>query len=112
MSAREWPDRVQDILEAIAEIEAFTLGMDLQAFRADPKTIKAVELDFIIIGEAAGAIPEEIRVANPDVPWHLLRAMRNRMVHVYFHIDPAILWQTAQDDLPKLVEPLTALLKK
>lgn len=110
MSTREWPDRVRDILEAIDEIQAFTSGMDFKAFRSDPKTIKAVELDFIIIGEAVGAIPEEIRVANPDVPWHLMRAMRNRMVHIYFHIDPEILWKTAKEDLPLLVKPLKSLL--
>lgn len=110
MSTREWPDRVRDILEAIDEIQAFTAGMDFMDFCSDPKTIKAIELNFIIIGEAASAIPEEIRIAHPDVPWHLMRAMRNRMVHVYFNIDPAILWKTAQDDLPLLIKPLRSLL--
>ena len=110
MSTRVWSERGRDILEAIDEIQVFTFGMAFKAFRSDPKTIKAVELDFIIIGEAAGAIPEEIRVANPDVPWHLMRAMRNRMVHIYFHIDPEILWKTAKEDLPHLVKPLKSLL--
>lgn len=110
MSARDWPDRIRDILEAIAEIQAFTDGMDLATFESDPKTVKAVELDLIIIGEAARAIPDVVQQQRPDVPWQLMRAMRNRMVHVYFHIDPVILWKTIQDDLPTLVSPLTDLL--
>lgn len=61
MSARDWPDRIRDILEAIAEIQAFTDGMNLATFESDPKTIKAVELDLIIIGEAARAIPDEVQ---------------------------------------------------
>ena len=110
MSAREWPDRVRDIIDAIAEIQFFTKGMNLDSFRADTKTVKAVELNFIIIGEASGAIPDEIRAANPAVPWQLMRSMRNRMVHLYFHIDPAILWKTVQDDLPLLLPHLENLL--
>lgn len=110
MSSREWPDRVRDVLDAIAEIAVFTQGMDLASFKADAKTIKAVELNFIIIGEAAGAIPDEIQKANPAVPWQIMRSMRNRMVHVYFHIDPDILWKTVADDLPLLVPHLERLL--
>lgn len=110
MSAREWPDRVRDIIDAIAEIQFFTRGMTLDSFRADTKTIKAVELNFIIIGEASGAVPDDIRAVNPTVPWQLMRAMRNRMVHLYFHIDPAILWKTIQDDLPLLLPHLENLL--
>lgn len=112
MSSREWPERVRDIIDAIAEIQFFTKGMDLESFRADTKTVKAVELNFIIIGEAARAIPDSIQVANPDVPWQLMRSMRNRMVHLYFHIDPAILWKTTQDDLPQLLPHLEALLSR
>lgn len=111
MSSRDWPDRVRDILDAIAETQYFIKGMKLDEFRVDARTVKAVELNFIIIGEASRAIPEEIQKANPKVPWQLMRSMRNRMVHVYFHIDPAILWKTATDDLPLLIPHLEQLLQ-
>jgi uncharacterized protein with HEPN domain len=39
-------------------------------------------MNFIIIGEAANLIPDAITEKYPDIPWHLVRAMRNRMVHV------------------------------
>ena len=44
-------------------------------------------------------------------PWVLMRAMRNRVVHVYFDVDPDILWDTVHNDLPKLVDPLKRLLE-
>ncbi len=84
--------------------------MSLESFPADAKTIKAVELNFIIIGEASGAIPDDIRAANPAVPWQLMRSLRNRMVHLCIHIDPAILWKTIQDDLPLLLPHLETIL--
>ena len=39
-----------------------------------------------------------------------MRAMRNRMVHVYFSVSPQILWDTIHQDLPSLTEPLQQLL--
>ena len=111
MSPRDWKERVQDILEAIAEIQTFTRGMDFDTFRADAKTLKAVELDFIVIGEAANQIPDEVEEMYPLVPWSLMRAMRNRLVHVYFSVDERLLWETVQNDLPALVPALQSLLR-
>jgi len=37
--------------------------------------------------------------------------MRNRLVHVYVEVDPRLVWDTIQNDLPPLVEPLKALIK-
>lgn len=110
MSRREWRDRIEDILEAITEIQTFVAGATPERFAADAKTLKAVAADLMIIGEAASHIPDDVQEAHTDVPWLLIRAMRNRIVHVYFDIDPAILWDTVQHDLPKLVDPLKKLL--
>jgi hypothetical protein len=109
MSPRDWSERIQDILDAIAEIQAFTLGMNYEIFKADAKTIRAVELDFIVIGEAANQLPDDIEEKYPEIPWSLMRAMRNRLVHVYFAVDPKLLWDTIQNDLPTLVRSLEAI---
>jgi len=58
MSPRNWKDYIQDILNAIQEIFVFTSDTNFESFRNDVKTIRAVELNFIIIGEAVNAIPE------------------------------------------------------
>jgi uncharacterized protein with HEPN domain len=100
------------MLDAVAEIKAFTQGIAFDAFRYDAKTMRAVELDFIIIGEAASHIPEEVERAHPEVPWHLMRAMRNRLVHAYFSVDPQIVWDTIYHDLPPLVPLLEALVRE
>jgi uncharacterized protein with HEPN domain len=108
VSLRNWQDRIRDILDAIAEIRNFTRGMDYETFRKDDKTVRAVEMNFIIIGESANQIPEEIQEKYPAIPWNLMRAMRNRIVHVYFQIDEKLMWDTIQNDLP----PLTTILEK
>jgi hypothetical protein len=75
VSPRNWREWIRDILDAIAEIESFTLGMDYGSFSTDAKTLKAVELNLIVIGEAAGQIPSEVEEQYPQIPWPLMRAM-------------------------------------
>ena len=103
MSPRDWRDRIHDILDAIAEIQQFTRDMDYETFKEDDKSIRAVEMNFIIIGEAANQIPDEIEEKYTTIPWTLMRAMRNRIVHVYFKIDEKLMWDTVQNDLPPLI---------
>ena len=110
MSPRDWRDRIRDILEAIAEIQKFTSGMDYESFKEDDKSIRAVEMNFIIIGEAANQIPEAIEEKYTAIPWSLMRAMRNRIVHVYFKVDEKLMWDTIHNDLPPLIPELEKLL--
>lgn len=112
MSRRGWVMRVEDMLEAIREIGRFVDGLTFEQFASDPKTLRATVADFIIIGEAAAAVPEEIVIANPDVPWRVMKRMRNTLVHAYFAIDPRIVWETARNDLPALLAPLEAMLRE
>ena len=110
MSLRGWQDRIRDILDAIAEIQKFTRGMEYETFKEDDKSIRAVEMNFIIIGEAANQIPDEIEEKYTTIPWSLMRAMRNRIVHVYFKVDEKLMWDTVQNDLPPLIPELEKLL--
>jgi uncharacterized protein with HEPN domain len=110
VSPRGWQDRIRDILDAIAEIQEFTSGMNFEGFRGDDKTIRAVEMNFIIIGESANQIPGEVEEQYAAIPWALMRAMRNRIVHVYFEVDERLMWDTVQNDLPPLIPQLEKLL--
>lgn len=111
MSPRRWKARVEDILSAIEEIGSFVSGMSFEEFRHDAKTLRAVIADFIIIGEAAASMSDEVVDACPEVPWPVMRGMRNTLVHAYFDIAPRIVWDTINQELPQLVEPLRSMLE-
>ena len=68
----------------------------------------AVEMNFIIIGESANHIPDSVEEKFPEIPWNLMRAMRNRIVHAYFEVDEQLLWDSIQNNL----EPLGKQLEK
>ena len=110
MSPRNWQDHIRDILDSIAEIQQFTKGMDFETFRVDEKSIRAVEMNFIIIGESANHIPEEVEEKHPEIPWNLMRAMRNRIVHAYFEVDEQLLWDSLQNDLAPLAKQLEKII--
>jgi uncharacterized protein with HEPN domain len=90
VSPRSWEARLRDILDAVDEILDFTAGMDEDSLAADAKTLKAVLADFAIIGEAATHLPEEVTDSHPGLPWRSMRAMRNLVIHAYFHVEPAL----------------------
>jgi uncharacterized protein with HEPN domain len=112
VSHRTWQERVEDILAAVAEIESFIAGLTRDQFLADVKTLKAVVADLTIIGEAASRIPDAIVQTHPEIPWALMRGMRHRIVHGYYQVDPMIVWDTCQNDLGPLIQPLRQVLQQ
>ncbi len=64
-SPRDWPLRVQDIIDASAQIGRFVQGHTLESFMKDEKTVMAVLADFAIIGEALVHIPDAVKHGRP-----------------------------------------------
>jgi uncharacterized protein with HEPN domain len=108
---RDWRFRVRDILAALRAIADYTDGMDFAAFCADGKTRDAVIRNLVTVGESIRWIPEPVLEAHQEVPWATMRGVRNVVVHEYFGVDPAILWETVRGDLPPLVPRLEAVLE-
>lgn len=100
MSRRNWQDRIRDILDAINEIQKFTRGMDHPSFKEDEKAVRAVDQPD----------PRGGRGKYGAIPWSLMRAMRNRIVHAYFKVDEKLMWDTIRNDLPPLIPELGKLL--
>lgn len=112
MPPRTWRHRIEDILEGIARIEKYTVGMDQRAFRLNDMVVDAVIRNLEIIGEAARHVPPEVLTRYPDLPWAEMRGMRNLLMHEYFGVDVATIWDTVRFDLPPLAEQLTTILKE
>lgn len=53
-----------------------------------------------------------MRASATDVPWRLVIAARNRLIHGYLGIDDDTLWSIVSDDLVPLREALARLLAK
>ncbi len=112
MPHRGWKLGVHDILDAVSAIQDYTQDMDYEAFTSDRKTVDTVVRNFIVLGEAACHIPEEIYLKFSAIPWHEMRGMRNFVVHEYFGVSNRILWDTIQTELPPLIPILRRILEE
>ena len=99
-----------DILEAAQAIRRFVDGVTPEAFQANEEKYEAVNRKFEIIGEAARRLSPEALQEFPDIPWKLVTAMRNILIHDYDDVDLDVVWRTAQNDLPALIARLEAYL--
>ena len=105
---RDFTDYLEDILNAMEEVETFTQGMTIDDFVKDKKTINAVIRSFEVMGETAKRIPDEIKQRYKDIPWKRVAGMRNKLIHEYFGVDTEILLVVIKEELP----PLKPLVKK
>jgi uncharacterized protein with HEPN domain len=90
MSSERLVDYLEQMRRAAADARAFVEGHDKSSFLQDKRTQQAVVMSLIIIGEAAARIADrfpDFAASQPDLPWHAMRGMRNRIAHGYFELD-------------------------
>jgi uncharacterized protein with HEPN domain len=44
------------------------------------------------------------------LPWSNIVSMRNRLVHAYYDVDRDILWKSATEEVPQLLDILRAVI--
>jgi len=81
-------------------------GLTLEVFESTGLNYDATVRNLELIGEAAMQIPAEIREKYSSIPWRLIIATRNRLIHGYLGIDNDILWSIIQDDAPLIINEL------
>jgi len=93
--------KLQDILDAIKAIEAYSVT-SYDEFIADHKTQDAILYNLIIIGEAANQVSAEFQEKHYTIPWSSLIGTRNIIVHGYDQVKLQIVWEILQRDLAHL----------
>ena len=105
-SDRTWQQRFRDMLEAAYRIVGYSQGMTYEELIEDRRTFDAVLFNLAVIGDAANNVPDEIQSSLPDVPWSDIVGIRIVIVHRYFHISEALIWDAATLHIPPLIRHL------
>ncbi len=108
-STREWRFYLDDMISFAEKVIAYTDGLDQENFVASELNYDATLRNLELIGEAATNIPEVVRQKYPKIPWRMVIATRNKLIHGYLGIDNDTLWSIIQDDVPALLRELQKL---
>ena len=106
---REWMFYLDDMIGFAEKVIAYTDGLDQESFVNSGLNYDATIRNLELIGEAATNIPDEVRQSYPQIPWRMLVATRNKLIHGYLGIDNDTLWSIIQDDVPVLLKELQTL---
>ena len=106
---REWRFYIDDMIGFAERVIAYTDGLDQERFVASGLNYDATVRNLELIGEAATHVPDAVRTTHPEVPWRLVIATRNRLIHGYLGIDNDTLWSIVVSDVPTLLVSLRGL---
>jgi uncharacterized protein with HEPN domain len=103
-------ERLGHILDAIAEIESYLSGVDLNVFSSSSMMRFATVKQLEIIGEASNYLTNATKAAASEIEWRKIVGLRHILVHEYFGIDTGLVWQIVQYDLPVFKQRIQNLL--
>jgi uncharacterized protein with HEPN domain len=100
-----------ELVEAARQVLRYLDGVSAERWASDSMVRDAVLHQLMIVGEAAGALPDDLRARYPEIPWARMKAFRNVAVHEYFAIEWSWVWLIAHDEVPDLERRARAALK-
>ncbi len=103
-------ERLGHILDAISAIESYLTGTDLADFSGNSMMLFATVKQLEIIGEASNYLTATTKGASSEIEWRKIIGLRHILVHEYFGIDAALIWQIVQYDLPVFKQQVEQLL--
>lgn len=109
MVTREWRFYLDDMVGFCERVQRFTADINQEMFVADLMRFDATVRNLELIGESATHIPEDVRKAAANIPWRMIIATRNQLIHGYLGIDNDTLWSIVQTDIPVLLVNLRQL---
>lgn len=99
------------IRDAVVAVEEYAKEHTYQQFFDTLWDQAAVVRHLEIMGEAAAHISTDFTVAHPEVPWRRISDFRNVLIHEYFAVDPLLVWEILEKDIPTLKVQIEDLLR-
>ncbi len=87
-------------------------GRPAQRIFDDARLLHAILFGLTVVAEALHWLSPDVKSLAPHVPWRSIKAMRNRLVHVYWRVDLAIVVEVVERDLPTLRTDLAVLAQR
>ena len=102
---------LESMRECLERIDDYTAGGE-EVFMASKLVQDGVIRNLEVIGEATKNLSDDLRSANPEIPWRQIAGMRDVLIHDYLRVNLRRIWQTVVSDLPPLRIVINTLLGK
>ena len=101
------------MIETIDKIIRYTRDYkSAEELYQNDRDFDAAMMNFIVIGEEAGKLSDQLKEKSRQINWQKIYGLRNIIAHHDFGINADIVWQIIRDDLPKLKDNLNQLIKE
>lgn len=97
------------LTHAYDDARSYAAAEDLAEHRRD---FNSVAMEIIQSQECAHRLSDAAVRDAPELPWNVLRAMRNVIVHEYGDIDYETHYDTAMHDIPGFITQVRALVDR
>lgn len=97
---------LHDMLDSAQRVLHYSVNRARADLDTDTMFADAVVRRIEIIGEAARGLSEELRTANPHVPWRAITATRHILAHNYSDVNLDTVWRIIHDHLIPQLELL------
>lgn len=95
-------ERLEHMMEAINVLINYRDKHTFDEAKADPVVYFGLVKHVEIIGEAVYKLTTEYRTEHAVLNWEDIERMRHVLVHGYYKIRPAQLWETIDVDIPAM----------
>ena len=96
--------RLQDIIDYSNNVIELIEGVSCDDLAKDKRTYYAGMKNIEIVGEAAYMLTKAYKESHPNTPWKVIEGMRHILVHDYAQVAYQILWSTATESIPALLQ--------
>lgn len=95
----------------LCEVGARLVQRGHEWYTSDPDNVPGLAAESLIvkIGENTSRVSGAFTGDHPQIPWRDIKDMRNRLTHYYEGTDYQIVWDTLENDLPRVHGLLTAI---
>ena len=94
----------------VSKVLGYCKGCNYDSFVADSKLVEACVFNLSQLGELCRIADEDYKAAHPELPWHEMYGLRNRIVHDYEGVNLRLVWEIISEDLPELRNTLSRLI--
>ncbi|WP_028309610.1 HepT-like ribonuclease domain-containing protein [Desulfitibacter alkalitolerans] len=98
------------ILECL-DIIRYTSEVNRGKFLENDLYQKATAMSIITIGEHANTLTRDIWLEHNEIEWRKIVDLRNIIAHGYGEVKMELVWNLAQNEIPKLLGQLESILK-